>query len=225
MSGSIGASSAVFTTYDLAQVSTHTNAEFNAVNGITDTKLTDKWEAVSSPSQAVDFLNGLTPDQLSQKSFGTFGGHIRVATFATIKDYVDLSQALYNRLDTSDQSSTNNNDLERSDATAADVQRGYAIALGDSLGDNVPGVAAAVTSYLANTTSNTTGSFSKSSVEQLQKSIGAYQQANFYGNWAGNSGAGEALQVLSATFVQDTASLQPKAGSVASEANAVNVTV
>ena len=187
-----------FATQPLAHVSTHSMAELYAANGITDVALSEQWSRANSTLQsAADFLNKLSTSQLNERTIGGFdNGGARIATFGTLKTYINLQLDLQTRSEAL--SGGNTNDLTRGNPTSEDVERAYVGVLAHLLDNNVPGAAEKAMSYLSSIRSQDTVTLSKDAVLTYQTNIESYYKTNPHGNWDGTS-ALAALTILANT--------------------------
>lgn len=193
MAQSIGGPTGVLVTQADKVGNYKTLDEYCDANGITDKALfkkmydrfwnKDNWEPGKSwLTNALDFLNTLTPDQLQEKTaFGFYGG--RTCTYADIKQYVSASKALEDVMEALPPT-TNNNDLTRSDAGPVDVERVYIANLMTKIGYNQPGAYDEARRFLSAVRSpQDIVSLSSEAVQRLVKDENTYLAAHPSGNW------------------------------------------
>jgi hypothetical protein len=175
----------------------NSEADMLAVNGVTDAALYDAGDKVGDSLQ---WLDTLTPQQLSEATIGNFDEGLADTTYGQLKLYRQVQSDLGNQESLRAQLGTSSSfgSLPASGANQNDVEAVQVATLLGNLADNKVGSVAAAEAYLSTVASGQAPApVSAQNVLNAYQAENAFRSTHPHGDWASPQQASIALALLS----------------------------
>ncbi len=170
-------------------------ADLLSVNGVTDSAL---YHAGDQVADSLQWLDTLTPQQLSERTIGNFDEGLADTTYGQLKVYRQVETDLGNQENLLAQLGSGARTGSIAAGNPYDVQAVEVTNLLSNLQDNKPGAVAAAQTYLSTLASGQgPATVSTQSVLAAYQTESAFRAANPHGDWATPQEGSIALSILS----------------------------